>query len=453
VKRFVSLLLLLSMIFTSACSKKPDPVTYEPRLHVVNPTEVQLKKCSEDTKAGTVTLLQGKEMVNGPVIDFLHRGEVLDSEAWAISGTIKMTLSAGSGSASFRCWSDDKNYAEFILDRSVSGTEVLRYIVREGVRLQESLNEIVTNTLQDGRDWTAKFSMIFCDGFVYLYLQEDGEAMKLITSYGVDWEHCRPRFEVTKNADVEFSALQTLTDPDQVRQYYREISVPGEILGTKRLLFLGNSGIFYYDMPNTFSRLARQAGYLVEVNTIAQSSAALYWFTDPEKYVRTLMQEELQKDYDLVLIQPQNGVIYDTSNRTRADKNARQLVQEIRDAGLEPWFYVRPPRYTNSDGSDPSQAAWAVDTLFEPLGRELDVTCTYVNRAYALAYQTTDIHLWYKDQIHSNNKGAYLAACVMFSTLFNTSCQVLGDDDLPAEEALALRTIADQVVLEGKLPW
>jgi len=89
----------------------------------------------------------------------------------------------------------------------------------------------------------------------------------------------------------------------------------------------------------------------------------------------------------------------------------------------------------------------------QPLGRELDVTCTYVNRAYALAYQTTDIHLWYKDQIHSNNKGAYLAACVMFSTLFNTSCQVLGDDDLPAEEALALRTIADQVVLEGKLPW
>jgi len=458
-KRFVSILLLLSMVFSAGCGKQTSKEDasmnqpHEPRLLVVNPTEDQLQKCTEDIKTGVISLKQGNKLVGGPLIDFLHEGEALESEAWVLSGTLRMTLAAGSGKASFRCWSDKDNYAEFILSRSITGSEVLRYIVREGHRLQEKMNEIVTNTLQEGQDWTVQFSLIFCDGFVYLFLQEEGEPMKLITSYAVDWEQCRPRFELTSGADVEFSDLQTLTDPEQVREYYREIGVSGEVLGEKRVLVLGNSGIFFYDLPSTLSRLARQAGYLVEANTVAISSANLNWFTESDRYIYSLKEKELQKDYDIVIMQASTGSINSASLKNTTSQAGIQLAQEIKETGAEPWFLVRAPRNDYTNGLDPVKAAKEYDELFTPMAEWTGGVCTYVNRAWALAYQNTDINLWYKDNQHSNHHGAYLAACVIFSTMFNTSCQVLPDDDLPADEALTLRNIADQVVLEGKTPW
>jgi hypothetical protein len=77
----------------------------------------------------------------------------------------------------------------------------------------------------------------------------------------------------------------------------------------------------------------------------------------------------------------------------------------------------------------------------------------YVNRAFTLAYQeNNDVNLWYSDDAHSNARGAYLTACVLFATYFNTSCENVGDDGLPAADAAFLREIADRVVLQGEMP-
>ena len=63
------------------------------------------------------------------------------------------------------------------------------------------------------------------------------------------------------------------------------------------------------------------------------------------------------------------------------------------------------------------------------------------------------LNLWHTDNAHQNATGTYLCACVLFATVFDTSCQVLGDDGLPSEIAQELRTFADRVVLEGASPW
>jgi len=311
----------------------------------------------------------------------------------------------------------------------------------------------VLNSLQDAVSWPVDFQLIGCDGWLYFFLQEPGEKMELVTSYAVDWKTSSPRFELTKNAKVTFSNLTASNEAAKVRQLYQSLAVSGEVQGSAKLLFLGNSGLFYYDTPNTFSRMAREAGYLVEVNTIARSSATLTMFLTSSDHLHDLAMQELPRGYDMVFLQELSSCINTTDKELATQRAVRALDKLIRENGSKTALYVRAPRNDYGTANTPLNAARQYDELFTPLGQELNAECYYVNRAFALAYKEMGLNLWHTDNAHQNAKGTYLCACVLFATVFDTSCQVLGDDCLPAEEAQLLRSIADRVVLEGVIPW
>jgi len=434
-------------------AEEPGPI---PGLvSLVAPTPETEAKILHDEAAGTVTIDQQDQTANPPIVEFVRNGYILEGENWSLSGKMTTDITYNSCSMTFRCGEDEKNFAEFIIQRKQSGTcSVYRNITRNGTRLQTTANEQVLKSLQNNADWPIDFHLLVCDGWLYFFLQEPGEEMMLVTSYAVDWTTSAPQLQLTKNARVTFSDLSMSNHPDSVRSLYQSIAVTGEVKGSAKVLFLGNSGIYFYDTPNTFSRIARQAGYLVEVNTIARGSAYLHMFASSSTdYLAELTQHELKKGYDRVYLQEATSCINSETKGNNTKLAVRDLNKSIQKAGSKTVLYVRAPMNNYTGGRNPLIAGQQYDELFTPLGQELNSEYCYVNRAFALAYKELDINLWHSDDAHQNDKGTYLAACVLFSSLFDTSCQVLPNDCLSAEEAQALRNIADRVVLEGVIPW
>ena len=66
--------------------------------------------------------------------------------------------------------------------------------------------------------------------------------------------------------------------------------------------------------------------------------------------------------------------------------------------------------------------------------------------------ENLNLELWGSDDAHVNATGAYLIACVFFSTLFNESATVLDNNGLSEDVATALQQVADKVVFENYIP-
>lgn len=84
------------------------------------------------------------------------------------------------------------------------------------------------------------------------------------------------------------------------------------------------------------------------------------------------------------------------------------------------------------------------------LSEHLDVDIVPSGNAFYRAYEErSDINLWAEDGYHANENGKYLAACVWFGSLFDTSPQLVKfvPAGLDLREALFLQSVADQVLL------
>ncbi len=439
-------------------AEEPGPLTGI--LTAVNTSETALAKLVQDAEAGTATVDQTDLVEEVPVVQFVRNGYVLEGESWSISGTMTTDITYSTCSMNFICQADEKNFSEFIISRQQTGICALRRAITvDGTRMQSNLDEIVTEDLQKSASWTVDFHLIFTGGYLYLFMQEADEPMKLMTSYCVDWESCTPRLEVTKNAKVTFSNLSVSNDPAAVSEFYNSIAVVGELKGKKSLFFVGNSCLFFYDTPNTFSRLARQAGYLVEVHTALISSAGLHHFADTTTFHNKVFKEGLERQYDNVLFQVLSTSIKTEAYQQKCRLAAKVVSKMIRESGNEPMIYVRAPRNDYAGKADypntttPDEASLQYEQLLAPLAEEMSIECCYLNRAWTIANREVGVNLWYKDAVHQNAFGTYLCACVLFCTMFETSCQVLDDDGLPEDVAKDLRSIADRVVLQGETPW
>ena len=260
--------------------------------------------------------------------------------------------------------------------------------------------------------------------------------------------------------DAQLTNITPVTDKAEVAALYNELLVPEEVKGTHRALFLSNSNIFYFDTPDVFARLAKEAGYYVEVNSVAGSGAALADFNNTSHYLHTLYQQELERGYDVVYMNGLSGDIKSEEREQSAIKQAGILAEAIRDAGGTPALYARPCRKLVDNDGDGVKETLVVYTdgkgfndLYTEMAETHNMDVCYPVRAFALAYQENpDIGLWYTDNAHASQVGAYLNGCVLFCHTFGVSCENVGDDFLDAETAAFLRDIADRVVLEGEMP-
>ncbi len=418
--------------------------------NVQNPSKI-----TEDLETRTVVLSQKSAKSNSPAFTFFLGGAPLSGNAWAVSGTINtQTVSGRSGHIAFIGNRDASNYANLFINRRVDGSNgIWRNILQDGVRTPASGNENVSNSLKDTTDWTAEFAFVFYGGRLALYLKEPEGEFSLMTYYDTGWDTCTAEFKVPQYADVTLSNVEITNESDKVKALRDKLDgVPENPIASLKVLFIGNSATYVNDIPQTLSRLARKAGYNIEANVITKGGATLADHADSSTDHGRAVLREIAKGYDIVFLQENSNCISSDANKAATLKAAQALDKAIRESGAKTYFYVRPPAGKDLSGYDSYTQCIEYDKLFNDVASKLNAENVYVNRAFAYAIKNLSINLWGSDNAHTSEEGAYLAVCVFFSTLFNTSSKVLDANGLPTETASSLQTAADKVVIEKYIP-
>ena len=220
-----------------------------------------------------------------------------------------------------------------------------------------------------------------------------------------------------------------------------------------RVLFVGNSATYVHDIPGMLAGLAQKAGYKIECGSVVKGGATLAMHADAASPLGQKTLRAIEAGYDIVFIQDNGNCISSGEMRAKSKCAAETLGAKIRASGARTGIYIRPPYGYESFGHDPVGQCREFDTHFGGVADSIDSVCAYVNRAFAYAIKNTDYNLWGPDNAHTSEYGAYLAACVFFCTIFNTSSAVLDTIGMPLEDARQLQTVADKIALDGVIPW
>ena len=83
-------------------------------------------------------------------------------------------------------------------------------------------------------------------------------------------------------------------------------------------------------------------------------------------------------------------------------------------------------------------------TAYQNAGKETGCQVNYIGKAFTYVYENLDINIYYEDNRHQNNLGAYLSAAVHVKSLFGfnvSNCDEYAG--LNEEECKALLSVAD----------
>jgi len=199
---------------------------------------------------------------------------------------------------------------------------------------------------------------------------------------------------------------------------------------TKRVLFLGNSYTYDNNLPQTVAELAR-AGHqcTLDVRMIAPDGARLedHW---NDANTRAVVRDE---HWDFVVLQEQStlGAARPTTDQFFLPF-AKTWAEEIHRAGAEPVFYMtwareRAPQDQAFISDAYLRAAKETKSSVAPVG----IAWERVRRIYPF------IALYETDGSHPSPAGSYLAACVIYATLFHRS-----PEGLPSKFPRELQSMA-----------
>ena len=214
-----------------------------------------------------------------------------------------------------------------------------------------------------------------------------------------------------------------------------------------RVLFLGNSATYVHDLPGTLGRLARQAGYCLECDSIAKPSITASFHADAATEHGQTVLQTIQKGYDIVFLQDNGNCVENDEKREACISACDLLSSKAIASGAKLFYYVRPPYGYEAFGRTPIEQCRAFDELFTGIANKNGAVCAYVNRAFEYAIKNTDIRLWGDDNAHTSEAGAYLAVCVHFAAIYGKSATILDENGI--EKAKELQQIADKVVFGG----
>ena len=229
----------------------------------------------------------------------------------------------------------------------------------------------------------------------------------------------------------------------------------GDPANCTRVLFVGNSYTYVNDLPDTFAALAASGGHPVEVGMAAQGGWTL---ARHAASADSLQQIDAQK-WTYVVLQEQSEIpSVPQSELQSMYPAARTLVQKIRADGAIPLFYLT---MAHRDGWPESgmpdyasmQARLEAGTL--QVAQNLQAGVVPVGAAWALLHgQDPRLDLWQSDGSHPTVQGTYLAACVFYAAIFQSSPVGLSyGDGLSGGQARLLQQAAADAVLADPGSW
>lgn len=181
-----------------------------------------------------------------------------------------------------------------------------------------------------------------------------------------------------------------------------------------RVLFVGNSFVSRNDLPSLVRILAEAAGHRFEHDAIVAGGASLRRHLNSGAIVRALQQAR----WNQVVLQEQSTL--PVKNPARFHENVRAVHALINSANVRTVLYLTWAR--RSAPETQSQLTAAVQAI----GAETGAAVAPVGRVWqAVLREHPEIALHAADGSHPALAGSWLAACVIYRTLFL-------DLDLPA---------------------
>ena len=221
-------------------------------------------------------------------------------------------------------------------------------------------------------------------------------------------------------------------------------SLPGAMerraLGPLRVLFVGNSQTSWNEVPTLVESLATAAGGPgIDATASTRGGETLMGHSERTDDEAPLPLIE-KGGWDFVVLQEHGGHLAAGGDSTFTA--ASRLVRAAREAGARPILYSTWARKSKPETQD------RISETNRQIGSRLQVAVAPAGEAFRRLRAThPDLELYREDEIHGNFAGGYLAACVLYSTLFERSPEGLPADSssfdvLPPEIVEILRSEA-----------
>ncbi|MDE5721611.1 MAG: hypothetical protein K2I30_02550 [Clostridia bacterium] len=237
-----------------------------------------------------------------------------------------------------------------------------------------------------------------------------------------------------------------------------------------KVLFIGNSFTFYYQIPAQFSAIAKDLGYYVETYSITVPGQTLETHAVDASNSGVQINALLNKinDFDYVVLQEQSTRPYTDYNKFfNAVKALKKKVEDTQDHAqvylYETWG---SPASAGDSYEQISEMEQRLYESYTQAASDLGCRVSYAGRAFTLVKGETDINLYFGDNRHPGPAGAYLSACVHVATILGVDVRkttLTGKDlvvianegasaqpmNLSAEQCETLRAAAYKTVFEG----
>lgn len=218
-----------------------------------------------------------------------------------------------------------------------------------------------------------------------------------------------------------------------------------------RILFIGNSYTYYNNFCDIFENLCKSAGKTLYVRQAAKGRHTLKQASrTSDPLGRRIRRMLTTQKWDYVVLQERHN--YPIRKPGRTEKGVKALEPYIRAAGAQMILYQtwapdkgnREYRRFSKLVSDRADYQLKINNLFFNLAIETGAEVAPVGTAFLQCQNAfPKIQLIRSDHSHPTWTGSYLAACVMYATIFDKSPEGLSySGKLSAKRAAKLQKIA-----------
>ena len=245
-----------------------------------------------------------------------------------------------------------------------------------------------------------------------------------------------------------------------------------ETIDSASVLFLGNSLMFFNDMPQMFGEMATIAGKGCIVDSVTQGSATISLFADETTDMGRQARRKISEGFwDYIVIEPSRRATPWENTIIDAEIAAAKVIQGLADEiGAEIMLYTvwgnntgNLDIYTQTGPSTSTKTGNQAITrkehtkfmhefneaVSEELGGVPMIEAGYAFEN-AIAADPT-INLYYSDDKHPSLEGSYLAGLTVFGTIFKETNEFMSYDK-GLSSASFLKDIANKTCLDHLVP-
>ena len=219
----------------------------------------------------------------------------------------------------------------------------------------------------------------------------------------------------------------------------------------KSFLFIGNSHTMFNDMTETFKFLGIADGKEPDVKTVLCGGHTLEEFANPnDTYGAQVITMFNNYHFDYVILQENSDeLVSDLYYPNRFHAAVRILAGLIEQNGAKGVFYSTQGNRLGTNLIDTEKTVKLAER-YRDTAEQIDMSVAYAGFGYMKIYGMpgNEINLHYSDNHHPSEYGSYLAASVIYQTIFPKSDIRTNayNGTISKEDAETIRNAAYEVV-------